>query len=501
MYFLGIDSGTQSTKAILVELSSGKVVAEARASYDLISGLPSGHMEQNPEDWTVAVEEVVAGCLKKLNREQRAEVRGIGVSGQQHGLVVLDENDAVVRPAKLWCDTSTVEQCGQFHDAFGGVAGMVELAGNPMLPGYTAPKLLWLKQNEPENFARVRTVLLPHDYLNFHLTGNKVMEYGDASGTGLMHIRSREWVEELCSFIDPKVADMLPALQSSRKPAGMLKSELVEKWGLSGEVVVSAGGGDNMMGAIGTGNTKPGVVTVSLGTSGTIYGVSDSPVVDVKGEVAGFCDSNDKWLPLVCTMNVTVATERMRTLFGWDLDDMEAAVNAVDPGSDGLLFLPYFQGERTPNLPGARPVLLGGTSQNWRAEVMMRAAMEGATLGLAYGLRRFRELGMEPKEIRLTGGGSNSPAWRQICADAFGAEVVALKNSEGAAMGAAMQAAATFLAEGGAGEEGYAHLETLFVELDEATRCQPDAENTGIYDALLDRYLERSYQLEEAKAW
>ena len=237
-----------------------------------------------------------------------------GSSGQQHGLVALDEANEPLRPAKLWCDVSTEEQCEQFKKEFGGTEGLIERIGNPMLPGYTAPKLLWLKENEPANFRRLTTVLLPHDYLNLWLTGERQMEYGDASGTGLMDVRTRKWCKPILKFIDPKLESMLPPLRSSKRPAGLLRSVLREKWGLADDVLVSAGSGDNMMSAIGTGNIRAGVVTVSLGTSGTICAFAEEPVIDPKGEVAAFCDATDHWLPLICTMNVAVATEQVRKL-------------------------------------------------------------------------------------------------------------------------------------------------------------------------------------------
>jgi xylulokinase len=205
---------------------------------------------------------------------------------------------------------------------------------------------------------------------------------------------------------------------------------------------VSAGGGDNMMGAIGTGNVAAGRVTASLGTSGTIYAYSEKPVVDPGGEIAGFCDSTDAWLPLVCTMNVTVATEAARKLFGWSHPQMEEAILSVPPGADGLLFLPYLQGERTPNLPSSTGVFHGLTTRTMTPAHIARATMEGVTLGLAYGLQRMRTLGISPTEIRLTGGGSKSAVWRQICADVFQCRVVTLAESEGAALGAAIQALA-----------------------------------------------------------
>ncbi|MAB60916.1 MAG: xylulokinase [Verrucomicrobiales bacterium] len=494
MIFIGIDSGTQSTKAVALDSESGKILASAQESYDLIRGLPSGHMEQHPEDWITATKNVITQCVNLLG-ESSEKIKAIGISGQQHGLVVLDENDQVIRPAKLWCDTSTVEQCLQFSNEFGGSSGLIRISGNNMLPGYTVPKVLWLKQNEPENYNRVRSVLLPHDYINFWLTGVKRMEYGDASGTGLLNITERNWCEDLIRFVGPEMQDMLPELGSSLSVHGVVKSEVQKECGLPNDVVVSAGGGDNMMGAIGTGNVKAGVVTASFGTSGTLYGVSDSPAIDENGEVAAFCDSTDKWLPLVCTMNVTVVTEQARELFGLSLNDMESAVSKVNPGSGGLTFLPYLNGERTPNLPNGKGVIHGLTTDNMRPDYLIRSAMEGATMGLAYGMNRFNEMGVNPTEIRVTGGGSKSPVWRQISADIFNASVVPLVTSEGASLGAAIQAIHCLQESE---ENNYESLCEKFVKVDNASRCEPNAENVSIYEELIDRQARLTRDLNES---
>lgn len=446
MIYLGIDCGTQSTKTIALDGDTGTILASAAQSHDVLSGLPPGHMEQHPSAWTDAVEATVSKVLEALGA-RRGEVRGIGVSGQQHGFVPLDEAGQVIRPAKLWCDTSTVAECDLIRAHFGGSKAVIEKVGMDMLPGFTAPKILWLKRHEPNNFARLATVLLPHDYLNYYLTGAYRMEYGDASGTALLNIRTRAWEKDVLDFIDVRLVDKMPALGSSREPVGTLRPELAKRWNLPTNVVISAGGGDNMMGAIGTGNVAPGRVTASLGTSGTIYAYSDKPVIDPAGEVAGFCDSTDAWLPLVCTMNVTVATEAARNLFGWSHAQAEEAIRSVSPGANDLLFLPYLQGERTPNLPRGTGVFHGLTTRTMTPAHMARATMEGVTLGLLYGLHRMRTLGIAPTEIRLTGGGSKSAIWRQICADVFGCRVVTLAEAEGAALGAAIQALAAVQTE------------------------------------------------------
>jgi xylulokinase len=261
---------------------------------------------------------------------------------------------------------------------------------------------------------------------------------------------------------------------------------LLSEWGLSEPVLVSAGGGDNMMSAIGTGNTAPGVVTASLGTSGTLYAFSGFPVIDGKGEVAAFCDSTDHWLPLACTMNVTLVTEAMRKLFAWDHAGFDAAIRGVNPGSDGLLLLPYLSGERTPNLPNSSGVFHGLTATNLTAPHLARAAAEGVTLGLGYGLQRFRELGVEPTEIRVTGGGSNSSSWRQLCADVFEVPVVGLKSGEGAGLGAALQAA--WQTARGSGEtKSLNDFVSEVVRCDESTRAVPNEAAGEVYRQSMER--------------
>jgi xylulokinase len=489
MIYLGIDCGTQSTKTIAFDGETGRILASVAQSYEVIPGLPPGYLEQNPHVWTEAVDATVLQALVCLG-DRREEVHGIGVSGQQHGFVALDGAARVIRAAKLWCDTSTVAECDLMRSHFGGARALIEKVGMDMLPGFTAPKILWLKRHEPENFARLATVLLPHDYLNFYLTGRFRMEFGDASGTALLNVRTRAWEKDVLDFIDAALWEKMPPVGSSREPCGTLRPELARRWGLRDEVVVSAGGGDNMMGAIGTSNVAPGRVTASLGTSGTIYAYSGKPVIDPGGEIAGFCDSTDAWLPLVCTMNVTVATEAVRSLFKWTHSQFDAAIRSVPPGADGLLLLPYLQGERTPNLPSGTGVLHGLTPRTMTPAHLARATMEGVTLGLAYGLQRMRALGIVPTEIRLTGGGSRSAVWRQICADVFGCRVVTLAESEGAALGAAIQALASVQTE----KTVNAWSEKLVrVNVKEATDPQPDA--TFDYAAALERMVSLSKTL------
>ncbi|MGE0129777.1 MAG: xylulokinase [Blastocatellales bacterium] len=478
-YFIGIDSGTQSTKTILLDAASGEIVAGASKPYELIEGLPAGHKEQHPAEWIAAVRETIKAALDKSGVD-RASVRGIGVSGQQHGFVALDANDRVIRAAKLWCDTATSLECDEIIAALGGLDKTIEAVGNGVPAGFTASKILWLKKHEPENYARLRWVLLPHDYINFWLTGRKTMECGDASGTALLDVRNRKWSQAAINAIDSRVNEMLPALIASDEIAGTLRPELAAEFGLSDSVIVSSGGGDNMMGAIGTGNVRAGVVTVSLGTSGTIYACSEHPVVDPMGEVAAFCDSTGKWLPLVCTMNVTVATEMVRDRFGLSHDELSQVAAAVPPGNNGLMLIPFFEGERTPNAPDGTGVYFGLRDKTFSIGHFARAAMEGTTLGLNYGLNRLRELGIAPREIRATGGGAKSAVWRQILADVFNAEVVCVKSEEGAAVGAAVQALWAYRKHSG-NPQSIEQLCDRYAAVAETTRAKPNPEHTRMY--------------------
>lgn len=480
-YFVGVDSGTQGTKTLVVDGESGRVLGSAFRAMGLIEGLPPGHREQHPSSWVGTLIEAVREAVK-VSRVEPTKIRGLGVSAQQHGFVPLDEDGDVIRPAKLWNDTSTAEECRLLTDALGGEKKVIKLIGNTIPPGFTAGKILWLKRHETRNFGRLSKVLLPHDYLNLWLTGRHTMEYGDASGTALMDVRRRRWSEEVAAAIDPALIEKLPSLHPSDELAGQLRSEAAETLGLR-DVLVSAGGGDNMMGAIGTGNTRPGIVTVSLGTSGIIYAYSDKPVIDPKGEVAAFCDSTNGWLPLVCTMNVTVATDLVKRLFNYSFEGLEEAVAGSQPGAGGLLLLPYLGGERTPNVPEGTGVLYGVSADNLTAPNMARSAMEGVTMGLNYGFNRLRGLGINPKEVRLTGGAARNRTWRSIAADVFNVEVACIGVEEGATYGAALQSMWTYRRAGGE-RTGISEITDTFVKLDEGSRVRPNPENTELYSRL-----------------
>lgn len=487
--FIGIDSGTQGTKGVVVSENTAKVIAESYVSYDLVENNRGGR-EQDPALWLDAVRKVILDLCNNTAVDP-GYIRGIGISGQQHGMVVLDQYGEVIRPAKLWCDTETEKECDEIIGRLGGVSEMVKLTGNNLAVGFTASKLLWLKNNEPEAFARIDSVLLPHDYINFWLTGEKSAEFGDASGTGYFDVVQRCWAQPVIDAIDPsgQLNHALPRLIDSDAISGVVRDDRSIELGLPKGVVVASGGGDNMMAAIGTGNVKAGVVTASLGTSGTIYAHSEIPVVDSGGELAAFCSSTGGWLPLVCTMNVTVPTELTRGLLGIDLKAMNELIAEAPAGAEGILLHPYFQGERTPALPSASANLSGLTSNNFSAANLARSAMEGATFGLRYGLDVMIRNGLEPKEIRLTGGGAKSAIWRQIVADIFGCPVVPLESDEAGALGAAIQAIWASKKEQGERTD-LVDLVDRFVVLQAEGGSTPVAENVSIYREVYSRYLE-----------
>lgn len=479
---IGIDSGTQSTKALVINCKNGSVLGDSSVPYGLIPGLSAGAKEQDPSVWVDALIKSVKGALKKA-KVSASDVIGIGVSGQQHGFVPLDKKGSVIRPAKLWCDTTTTEECDILTESLGGKSGAIKEIGNAFLPGFTAPKVLWLKRNEPKNFKKLDSILLPHDYLNFWLTGVKTMEYGDASGTAFFNTRKRVFSKKVLNAIDGKLESCVPELISSDQPAGYLSESAAAKLGLNPGILVSAGGGDNMMGAIGTGNTTSGVVTASFGTSGTIYACSDKPVVDPKGEIAAFCDSTNKWLPLLCTMNVTVATEMVRNRYKWSHVELEKNIKKVPAGSDGLILVPYLEGERTPNIPDGTGVYFGINNKTFSEAHMARAAMEGVTMGMNYGLNRLRKLKLKPTQIRATGGGSKSRTWLQIMANIFNTEVVTLKVSEGAAYGAGIQALWCHKNVNGTQVEIH-ELTDKFVKINNRERFEPQDNLVDTYQQL-----------------
>jgi xylulokinase len=468
--YLGIDCGTQGTKALVID-REGTALGRGYAPHDLIESA-SGAREQQPAWWIDALRSAVKQALSSV---AKGAVRALSVSGQQHGLVVLDEHLEVIRPAKLWNDTETSTQNEELIERFGGREAFFERFGIVPLTGYTASKLLWLAENEPNNFARIRHILLPHEYINFWLTGELRAEYGDASGTAFFDPRTRCWAPEVLNAIDGDsglLVRALPALLSAEEIVGTLRPEVAEELGLSVDALVASGGGDNMMGAIGTGNIQKGIVTMSLGTSSTVYSFRNEPSNDVTGCVAPFCSSSGGWLPLVCTMNATNVVTQTVNLLGKTVADIDESLTTTLPGAGGITFLPFLNGERTPDLPKSTGSLLGITSTNWSPENLIRAAVEGVSFGILAGLDLILD-GSQSERIRLIGGGARSTAWRQLLSDATGTIIEVPLEEEAGCLGAAMQA---MYAEGHQlGKiESFAEIASRCVQLDSAKTTYPD---------------------------
>ena len=433
--FLGIDCGTQSTKVVVADCDSAEIVGFARAPHQLIERL-DGTREQDPRWWLEALKIAVRAALTPS-----VEVAGIAVSGQQHGLVCLDAEDQPVRPAKLWNDTTTVAQSEALTDGIGGPRAALDAIGNTFLVGYTAPKVLWLRRREPAAYARTKRMCLPHDFLNLWLTGTYATEPGDASGTAYFDVRQRTYSTAVLELLDDERdwQSTLPPVIPSLSVLGQLRPVAAAELGIRVGIPVAAGGGDNMMAALGVGAVREGPVVVSLGTSGTAFAHRDHPAIDPLGEAAGFCDSMGGWLPLVCTLNCTVATDWIRGLFGLDLAGLDAALLESPPGARGSTFLPHLSGERTPNAPSGTGIYTGLRAEH-RVADLVRAVIEGVTFGMSYALRALQRSGVTASEISLVGGGATSDGWAQLCADVFGVPVVRPAETEAPALGASRQA-------------------------------------------------------------
>ena len=464
MLFLGLDTGTQSTKGLVVDVATGSVVARASSSHGDLPNRADGAAEQDPELWWNALCTVVRELVASGDFDP-SQLCGLGISGQQHGFVPLDAEHRVIRPAKLWCDTQTAAEAAEL-----GVA-----------TGFTASKVLWMKRHEPDNFARLAHVLLPHDWIDFRLTGERWMECGDASGTGWFDARARAFDPEAMAAIDAGLERFLPPLVGADEAPAVLLDAVADELGLPRGLPVAPGAGDNMASAIGSGAVRAGVCVMSLGTSGTVFTRTDSAVVDPEGLIAPFCDSTGGWLPLLCTMNVTGVTDSIARALGRDLASLTEAAGEVPPGADGLLLLPHFVGERVPDLPHATGKLDGLNHANTTPGHLFRAALEGTSLNLAWGVRRLRALGIEPTLLRVVGGAAENALWCRILAGCIDAPVQRLEEPESAALGAALQAAHVVT------HEDYDSLVARNVRT-AGDAIEPDRDWTAAYAEQLDRF-------------
>lgn len=478
-YVIGVDLGTSAVKILLVN-KQGEVVHSVSKSYALIQE-KTGYSEQNPHDW---VTQTTSGLLELLaGFDGTAEdIEGISFSGQMHGLVLLDENNEVLRPAILWNDTRTTAECRQIYDVVGNER-LLEITKNPALEGFTLPKILWVQKHEPAIFAKAKSFVLPKDYLRFKMTGNLEMEFSDAAGTLLLDISKKQWSTEICELlnIDPSLC---PPLVYSHDEVGTITAEYAEASGLAPSTRVFAGGADNACGAIGSGILEDGKTLCSIGTSGVVLSYEESSVKDFGGKIHYF---NHSAPDVYYTMGVTLAAGYSLTWFketfapDESFEDLLAEVGSVPAGANGLLFTPYLVGERTPHADAAIRASFIGMDSSHRRKDFARAVLEGITFSLNESIEIFRESGKEIDTIVSIGGGAQNRDWLQMQADIFNAKIVRLTSEQGPGMGAAMLAAF--------GSGWFASLkECADVFLKEDSQYEPNPANAESYQQLFSIY-------------
>ena len=447
-YLIGIDIGTSGTKTILID-ETGHVRARAMQEYPLYTPRPQWS-EQDPADWWAATCATVQSVLQKSQIAPQ-EIAGIGLSGQMHGSVFLDEHGAVIRPALLWNDQRTQAECDWITKTVGREK-VIELISNPVLTGFTAGKIVWLRNNEPDNYARVRKVLLPKDYIRYQLTGEFATEVSDASGTALFDVRQRKWADEMLGLLDiPR--DWMAESYESQEVSGCISASAAQATGLASGTPVVGGGGDQAAGAVGNGIVETGIVSSTIGTSGVVFAFSDTPVVDPRLRLHTFCHAvPDKWHLMGVTLSAGGSLQWYRDAYcqpekvvaaALDRDPYDlicAEADLAPTGAEGLLFLPYLSGERTPYPDAdARGVLFGLTRRTDRAHVA-RAVLEGVAYSLRDSLEIMKEMSLPIRQIRASGGGAKSKVWRQILADVAGDTHVTINVDEGPALGVALLA-------------------------------------------------------------
>jgi xylulokinase len=438
--FLGIDIGTSGAKAIVCD-GEGRIVATALAEYPIYSPQPLWS-EQHPSDWWQGAQIAIRDVAKAVDASQ---IAGIGLTGQMHGSVFLDAQQQVIRPALLWNDQRTAAECAEITERV-GAARLIEIAGNPALTGFQAPKIVWLRNHEPVNYARLAHILLPKDYIRLLMSGVAAADVADGAGTLLVDLRSRDYSAEILQKLNIN-REWLPKLYEGPAVTGHLKADVAASLGLKAGLPIIAGGGDNSAAAIGTGIVKAGAVSSSIGTSGVVFAHSDTIALDPHGRLHTFCHSvPGAWHMMAVTLSAGGAcgwlryTLRQTGAASLSYDDLTKAAAEVPAGAEGLIFLPYLSGERTPHLdPLARGAFIGLTTRHGIGH-MARAVMEGVTFSLRDGIEIMRELGVPTSDVRATGGGGKSALWRQMQADIYNAPVSTLAAEEGPAYGAALLA-------------------------------------------------------------
>ncbi len=445
---LGIDVGTGGTRAVLLG-DDGRVLNSAVSEHAPMLSPQIGWAEQEPADWWRATRIAVKACLERAKTSAK-EIACVGLTGQMHGLVLLDGDGKVLRPSIIWCDQRTDEQCKAITDRV-GAARLIEWTANPALTNFTLPKVWWVRRHEPDIWSRVRTILLPKDFVRYEMTGERAIDVAEASGTLMFDVVNRKWSAPMLE-ISGISESYLPRVLESQQISGRVSKSGAEATGLLEGTPVVAGAGDQAAGAVGMGIVRPGAVSATIGTSGVVFAATSKPVLDPKGRIHTFCHAiPNRWHVMGVTQAAGLSLRWFRDQFGAGIkpgaepgvdpyDRLLAEAAETPAGADGLLWAPYLMGERTPHLdPHARGALVGITAQHTRGHVV-RAILEGVAFSLRDTLSIFSELKIPVESIRLGGGGARGPLWRQIQADVYGMTVELIEAEEGAAYGAALLA-------------------------------------------------------------
>ena len=444
MALLGLDVGTSGSRALLID-ETGSVIASATEEHEDFTSPQPGWAEQSPYDWWRATQVAVRAALTNASCSS-SDIRGIGLSGQMHGSVLLGADDSIVRPALIWCDQRTETECQWLNEQVGRER-LIELTSNPALTGFTLPKLLWVRTHEPKLWNKVRSVLLPKDYVRFKLTGERATDMADASGTLLLDVARRQWSAEMLNVTNLDLK-MLPSVHEGPEITGQVTPRLADQLGLTAGTPVVAGGGDQSAGAVGMGVVKPGAVSATIGTSGVVFAATDQPALDPEGRVHTFCHAvPNRWHTMGVTQAAGLSLSWFKSRFGAGEDDgrdpydrLADEASTAPTGSDGVLWAPYLMGERTPHLDSnARGALVGLTATHTRAHVV-RAILEGVAFSLQDSFTILETMKVPVHEIRLGGGGARSALWRKIQANVYRQQVTTLAAEEGAAYGAALLA-------------------------------------------------------------
>jgi xylulokinase len=476
LYFLGMDVGTGGTRAVLID-EHGAIVASAQSEHAAFRAEQPGWAEQDPEDWWRASQLAIRETLAQAGAGAASRIDGVGLTGQMHGAVMLDASGEVLRPALIWCDQRTGPQCDWLHAELGR-EHLIDLVANPALPNFTLTKLLWVREHQPEIYAKVAHVLCPKDYVRFRLSGTYAMDVQEASGTLLLDVAHRRWSSEVARAAGVS-EDWLPELFESPEVCATISADGAAATGLVAGTPVVAGAGDQGAGAVGMGILEPGSVSVTIGTSGVVFAATALPTKDPGGRLHTFCHAvPGRWHVMGVTQAAGLSLRWLRDLLapGASYDELSAEAAKIPPGSDGLLYTPYLLGERTPHLDShARAAFVGLTANHGRGH-LVRAVLEGVAYSLKDSFTLFDELGIPVKGVRLGGGGARGPLWRQIQADIYAHTCDVLVAEEGGAYGAALLA--------GVGGGGWPDVEAACATaIQVASQIEPNA-------AAIDRYVQ-----------